>query len=103
MLAGELARARTPSEIATAVRAAGPEAVAVAGALGPADSASAWLERLRDVRLEINGADLAAAGVPEGPAIGIGLRAALAAKLDGRAPTRAAELGWALKAAQDSG
>jgi hypothetical protein len=40
-----------------------------------------------------------AAGVPEGPAIGRGLRAALAAKLDGRAGEREQELAEALDAA----
>ncbi|HKO29052.1 MAG TPA: hypothetical protein VJU80_16460, partial [Solirubrobacteraceae bacterium] len=58
-----------------------------------------WLERLRHVRLSIDGRDLIAAGVPEGPAIGHGLRAALAAKLDGRAGGRAEELAEALNAA----
>ena len=45
-----------------------------------------WLDDYRSewsrVKLEITGADLLAAGVPEGPAIGIGMSAALAAKLD---------------------
>src|SRR5204862_2368166 len=45
-----------------------------------------WLDRYvaewRDVRLEIDGDDLLAAGVPEGPAIGRGREAALRAKLD---------------------
>ena len=46
--------------------------------------------------LEIGGADLTAAGL-SGPAIGRGLAAALAAKLDGEAPTRADELRVALE------
>ena len=50
--------------------------------------------------LEIDGADLLAAGVPEGPAIGRALRAALAAKLDGRASGREGELAEALQAAR---
>ena len=53
---------------------AGPELVALAGALGPERAAREWLERLRHVRLEIDGDDLLAAGVPEGPAVGRGLR-----------------------------
>ena len=83
-LARDLGRAVQPSEIAGAVADAGPELVALAGALGPEREAREWLANLRHVRLEIGGNDLIAAGVPEGPAIGIGLRAALAAKLDGR-------------------
>ena len=47
------------------------------------------------VALEIGGADLTAAGL-SGPAVGRGLDAALAAKLDGEAPTRADELRIAL-------
>ena len=46
-----------------------------------------WLDRYlaewRSVDLEIDGADLIAAGVPEGPALGRGLREALRRKLDG--------------------
>jgi tRNA nucleotidyltransferase (CCA-adding enzyme) len=99
-LAAELDRAGTPSEIADVVAGAGPEEVAVAGALGPAQAAGNWLETLRHVRLEIDGSDLLASGVPEGPAIGRGLKAALAAKLDGRVDGREGELAEALKAAR---
>jgi hypothetical protein len=41
--------------------------------------------------------------VPEGPAIGLGMRAALAAKLDGLASGREAELAEALRAVAGSG
>jgi hypothetical protein len=44
-----------------------------------------------------------AAGIPPGPAVGRGLRAALAARLDGSACGREAELARALQAARDSG
>ena len=37
----------------------------------------------RGVALEIDGEDLIAAGIPEGPAVGAGLRAALDRKIDG--------------------
>jgi tRNA nucleotidyltransferase (CCA-adding enzyme) len=100
-LAGRLAQANRPSEIAAAVGGGGPELAALAGALGPRDAARSWLDRLRKVRLEIDGADLLAAGVPEGPALGRGLRAALAAKLDGITTGREAELAIALKAAAE--
>jgi tRNA nucleotidyltransferase (CCA-adding enzyme) len=73
--------------------------VALAGALGPATEAREWLDTLRHVRLAIDGSDLLAAGVPEGPAIGRGLRAALAAKLDGQVSGRPEELAAALTAA----
>ncbi|MBV9467340.1 MAG: CCA tRNA nucleotidyltransferase [Solirubrobacterales bacterium] len=99
-LSESLASADDPSQIAEAARDAPPEAVALAGALGPARAAGQWLERLRHVRLEIGGDDLLAAGVPAGPAIGRGLRAALAAKLDGRASGREAELAAAVAGAE---
>ena len=80
-----------------------PEVVALAGALGPSDAAAQWIGSLRHVALEIGGADLVAAGIPPGPAVGRGLRAALAARLDGSACGREAELARALQAARDSG
>lgn len=96
-----LARTGRPSEIAAAAAGASPELVALAGALGPEQAASEWLEHLSRVRLEIAGDDLIAAGIPEGPAIGRGLRAALDAKLDGMATGRESELAQALAAARD--
>ncbi|MGZ4179785.1 MAG: CCA tRNA nucleotidyltransferase [Solirubrobacteraceae bacterium] len=102
-LARDLERAGRPSEIADAVADAGPELVALAGALGPERQAREWLAKLRHVRLEIGGNDLIEACVREGPAIGVGLHAALSAKLDGRVSGREAELREALQAARDSG
>ena len=102
-LARELERVGQPSEIADAVADAGPELVALAGAVGPEQAAREWLRELRHVRLEIGGTDLIEAGVREGPAIGVGLHAALSAKLDGRATGAEAELREALQAAQASG
>ena len=102
-VADALGRARRPSEIFAAAAGAPAELVALAGALGPYDAARSWIERLRHVSLEIDGSDLLSAGVPEGPVIGRGLRAALEAKLDGRANGREAELGAALEAAGATG
>jgi tRNA nucleotidyltransferase (CCA-adding enzyme) len=98
-LAASMRRSTAPSEIAAAVGGAPVELVALAGGLSAADSAREWLERLRHVRLSIDGRDLLAAGVPEGPAVGRGLRAALGAKLDGRAGSREQQLAEALRAA----
>lgn len=101
-LAKRLEAATRPSEIDRAVGASageGPaqaELVALAGALGPSEAAREWLTRLRARQLEITGADLIAAGVPEGPAVGSGLAAARAAMLDGRAPDRERQLAMAL-------
>jgi tRNA nucleotidyltransferase (CCA-adding enzyme) len=102
-LAEALHEASSRSGIAEVLRGAGPELVAAAGALGPIEAARDWLDHLRHVRLEIDGADLIAAGIPEGPAIGRGLRAALVAKLDGLAHGRDAELAHALQAAKGTG
>jgi len=102
-MSGALAQATRPSEIAAAAEGAPPELIAFAGALGAPEPARDWLTRLRHIRLAIDGSDLLAAGVPSGPAIGQGLRAALAAKLDGRAPNEEAELAQALRAARGSG
>jgi len=101
-VAGNLVDADAPSQIAAAAAGAPAELVALAGALGPERQAREWLEDLRHVHLSIDGRDLLAAGVPEGPAIGRGLRAALAAKLDRRAAGRDQELAEALSAARAS-
>src|SRR5205823_12034409 len=63
-VADALAAARQPSEILAAAAGAPAELVALAGALGPAEAARSWLERLRHIGLEIDGSDLLAAGVP---------------------------------------
>jgi tRNA nucleotidyltransferase (CCA-adding enzyme) len=102
-VAERLVAARRPSQIAAAAESQPPEVLAIAGALGPADPARAWLRELQNVRLQITGEDLLAAGLEPGPAIGRGLRAALAAKLDGRVAGRAEELAEAEQAARSNG
>lgn len=62
-----------------------------------------YLNEWSQVRLEIGGEDLMAAGIPEGPAIGAGLRAALAGRLDGTIGAgRDSELDAALTAAREA-
>ncbi|HWE10875.1 MAG TPA: hypothetical protein VG325_16110 [Solirubrobacteraceae bacterium] len=102
-LAEALGRAETPSQIAAAARKAPVELVALAGALGPERPARRWLDDLRHVRLEIDGRDLLDAGVRQGPELGAGLARALAAKLDGRAQGRDAELAEALRGTGGTG
>ena len=100
-LAAALERATRPSEIAAAVGGAGPEQVAIAGALGPADAASDVARTLRHVELEIDGADLLAAGVAGGA--GGRARAAGGARRKARRARRrvaTAELSEALRAAR---
>ena len=92
---GGLAEAR-PSRPSEAVRLArGHDAIELVLARA---AGAGWLDdwlRWREVRLEITGTDLTAAGLT-GPAVGEALEAALNAKLDGNASTRAAELRIAL-------
>jgi tRNA nucleotidyltransferase (CCA-adding enzyme) len=89
-LAVELAGRRDPVELLLA-RALGAE----------------WLDRYllewRPVTLEIDGDDLRAAGVPQGTAIGRGLKEALIRKLDGEVSGREQELEVALAAARWTG
>jgi tRNA nucleotidyltransferase (CCA-adding enzyme) len=88
-----------PSEGARLAERWDPSQLLVARALG-----AEWLDRYaakwRHVRLEITGDDLLQAGVPEGPAIGHGLEAALSGKLDGELSGRGEELRIALAAAR---
>ena len=88
-----LRTARTNAEVARAARGAPAEAVALAGG----ENARRWLHDLRHVRLEIDGRDLLAAGVPEGPEVGARLQHALDRKLDGEIAGREAELAAALE------
>jgi len=94
--------ASTPERASEATRLAepwDPAQLLVARALG-----AEWLDRYasewRHVRLEIGGEDLLAEGVPQGPAIGHGLEAALSGKLDGELSGREQELRIALAAAR---
>jgi tRNA nucleotidyltransferase (CCA-adding enzyme) len=104
-LVAAIAAAAAPSQLHDALALHTLEAVALAGALserGPASvsaEAADWLERLRHVRLAINGDDLLAAGIAAGPQLGMRLDAALARKLDGELDDgRDAELRAALEA-----
>jgi tRNA nucleotidyltransferase (CCA-adding enzyme) len=88
-----------PSEAARLAELWDPAQLLVARALG-----AEWLDRYagewRHVGLEITGDDLLAEGIPEGPAVGRGLEAALSGKLDGELAGREEELRIALAAAK---
>jgi tRNA nucleotidyltransferase (CCA-adding enzyme) len=93
---------QTPERPSQAVEAASgrpPTELVLARAMG-----AEWLDRFvaewRDVGLEIDGETLMSEGVPEGPAVGKGLEAALSAKLDGEISGRDEELRIALAAAR---
>jgi tRNA nucleotidyltransferase (CCA-adding enzyme) len=96
LLAGP--RPARPSKGIEAVRGVPPDHLFVARIAG-ADWLDDWARHWRKVRLEIAGEDLLEAGVPQGPAVGRGLEAALAAKIDGEISTRDEELRVALAAA----
>ncbi len=100
-LASAMEDAGQPSEIAAVAAGAPAELVALAGALGPAAAARRWLDELRHVRLQIDGRDLLEAGIPQGPALGAGLAAARAARLD-RGAGREEQLTEALRGAAGS-
>jgi tRNA nucleotidyltransferase (CCA-adding enzyme) len=76
-----------------------PAQLVVARALG-AEWLDDYAEKWRHVGLEITGDDLIAAGIPEGPAVGHGLAAALSGKLDGELSGREEEIRIALAAAR---
>jgi tRNA nucleotidyltransferase (CCA-adding enzyme) len=75
-----------------------PVELILARALG-ADWLEHYLTSWRQIRLEIDGDDLIAAGIEQGPAIGRGLRAARHGKLEGEISGREEELATALAAA----
>lgn len=99
-LAASLNGVERASELATLCRGQAPERLALAAAHGATGPVARWEAGLREVGLDITGDDLLAAGVPAGPDVGRGLRAALAAKLDGEAAGREEELERAVAAAR---
>ncbi len=99
--AGELAAAEVtaPSQGVDLARGQDGVTLALARALG-AEWLDRYVEEWRDIRLDIDGDDLMQAGIPEGPAIGRGLTAALRAKLDGEVASTEDELRVALDVAR---
>lgn len=101
-LTRELRAELRPSAVYELLSPEPPETLALALALGaPAEPVMAFASSLRDVRLEITGADLLAAGVPESPALGTALERTLALKLDGEVAGPADELATALRIAKE--
>ena len=97
----ELAAAvpRTPSEAVKLARERKPVELVLARA-GGAEWLDRYLTEWSGIGLEIDGSDLIAAGVPEGPALGRGLGEALRRKLDGELVGREQELAAALAVAR---
>jgi tRNA nucleotidyltransferase/poly(A) polymerase len=101
-LVDALRRELRPSELRALLDGEPPEALALALALGaPAEPILDFMSRLSIVRLEITGADLLAAGLPESPILGRALEATLARKLDGEVDGRDDELRVALEIARE--
>ena len=99
-LRGEL----RPSQLRELLDGEPPEALALALALGaPAGPILDFVSRLSGVRLEITGADLLAAGLPESPLLGRALEETLTRKLDGEVHGRDEELRVALDVASREG
>ena len=92
------ARPQRPSQAVALARGRDAVELLLARALG-AEWLDDYVREWRHVRLEISGRDLLAAGVPQGPAIGAGLAAALEAKLDRGVRGRELELAEALAVA----
>ncbi len=88
-----------PSEAVRLARNADPVELVLARAMG-ADWLDRYLQDWRQIGLEIDGEDLIAAGVPQGPRIGQGLAEALRRKLDGELSGREQELEIALDTAR---
>lgn len=99
-LAGALDRRARPSDVHALLSPEPPEALALALGLGaPAEPILGYMSGLRHVRLEIDGDDLRAAGVPQSPVVGRALAGTLARKLDGEVAGREQELRMALELA----
>ena len=99
-LISALSAAARPSEVDALCQGVNPAVLAVAGALAE-DSKPLlqWLNRTSKLSIPFSGADLVAAGVPEGPLVGVGLGIARAHMLDTGIEDREALLAIALEAA----
>ena len=95
------ARPASGSEVASIASRLTPSEIIIARAMG-AEWLDAWCDELRSVELEIGGDDLIAEGIEPGPLIGIGLTAALNAKLDGAVDGRPEEMRIALEACRSA-
>ncbi len=82
---------------------AGARRIAATHSARAAEMVATYEQRLQAVQLEIGGDDLLAAGVPEGPEIGLALREVLALKLDGSIGGRQDQLAAALRVAGGRG
>jgi tRNA nucleotidyltransferase (CCA-adding enzyme) len=102
LLARELRRELSPSQLYELLAAEPLEALALALAMGaPAEPVLRYVSELRHVGLEIDGDDLLAEGIPESPSVGRALQETLRRKLDGELAGRTEELEAALAVARE--
>jgi tRNA nucleotidyltransferase (CCA-adding enzyme) len=81
-----------PAEVVAAAEPYAPDAPLFALALADLEPLHAYFDRLRDVRLEVSGADLAELGLGESPRVGEILTELRRRKLNGELDGRASEL-----------
>jgi tRNA nucleotidyltransferase (CCA-adding enzyme) len=91
-LRSELAMARTAAEIVRAVERSGPDTPLYALALREDPALREYFGHLRNVRLELDGDDLAALGLGESPRVGQVMAELRRRKLNGELATRSDEL-----------
>ncbi|MFY9487284.1 MAG: hypothetical protein WAP35_01115 [Solirubrobacterales bacterium] len=100
-----VASSESDSQVDSLLRSYRPETIQLAASVPAADAelaqrARAWLATRRDDHLKISGSDLRDAGIPEGPAIGRALAAALALAIDQGVDSREQQLHHALSVAR---
>jgi tRNA nucleotidyltransferase (CCA-adding enzyme) len=91
-LAEELHETRTPAEVVALVEPYPEDAPLTALALDEVPALRDYFDRLRDVRLEVDGADLAGLGLDESPRVGEVLAELRRRKLNGELDGRDSEL-----------
>jgi tRNA nucleotidyltransferase (CCA-adding enzyme) len=92
VLRDRLAAARTSAEIVDEAERVGPDTPLYALALADEPKLEEYFERLRAVRLEVDGDDLASLGLDESPRVGEVLAELRRQKLNGKLDGRAEEL-----------
>jgi tRNA nucleotidyltransferase (CCA-adding enzyme) len=91
-LAEELRAARTPADVVALAEPYPEDAPLMALALAETPALRDYFERLRDVRLEVDGSDLAGLGLEESPRVGEVLAELRRRKLNGELDGRDSEL-----------
>ena len=91
-LAEQLREPREPAEVVALVEPHPPDAALFALALEDSTALRDYFERLRDVRLEVDGTDLAELGLAESPRVGEVLAELRRRKLNGELDDRDSEL-----------